>query len=193
MNLRASLVGGRSEGFSFISRITHDANGEQDTEILYKDFTSMYPSVMFEEEMSVGHPEVIMKPPWIPGTRTFPYRGYAHVKVLPPPKGSLPFGLLPYRVEQKKPKSQVLAFPLCGACCRAFADPPCEHSEEERTFEGMFTTIELQFAMDHGYQVLEVFEVYHWTTWSRHFYRDFMAKLVADKTMASGDPETLAG
>ena len=56
-------------------------------------------------------------------------------------------------------------FPLCRSCAEK-TDPHmrCTHlQEEDRSFTGTWVTIELFEALDRGYKLLDVYEVWHFS------------------------------
>ena len=51
-------------------------------------------------------------------------------------------------------------FPLCRTCAVNLQETPCEHNEEER-MSGTWCSIEIQKALDIGYRVVRMVEVWH--------------------------------
>lgn len=82
-----------------------------------------------------------------------PYFGLIKMKILPP--RDLFHPLLPYRSREKK-----LCFPLCRSCCDTQPDGDCAHTEDERALEGTWVTMEVDKALELGYKVLHVDEVW---------------------------------
>lgn len=82
------------------------------------------------------------------------YFGLCQAVVLP--NANLPLGLLPLH------HNSTLIFPLCAACidCKQLF---CTHSDAERALKSVWTTVELSFALEHGYRLLDVFEVRFFT------------------------------
>lgn len=81
------------------------------------------------------------------------YEGLAFAKVLPPTRLLLP--VLPYNHDGK------LTFPLCRTCLISQNSSDCVHSIEERCLVDTWLTIELQKAIELGYQLLDIYEVWH--------------------------------
>ena len=52
-------------------------------------------------------------------------------------------------------------FPLCRTCTDTRQQTPCCHSEDERALHGTWVTIEVQKAIELGYIVKDVKEVWH--------------------------------
>ncbi len=199
---RDSLYGGRTETFVLsFERSDFLPEGQVNDATLYPklqyvDFTSLYPSVQKQEVFPLGHPIVV--------TEGFDlslksYFGVALAKVLPP--RDLLFPVLPSRHGGK------LIFALCRTCAErgssaAVPEPgllKCSCSDEERAFTGTWATPELMLAQDMGYEILQVFEVYHYPSTTGNTidpftggavdlfgaYVDLMLKI---KTEASGYP-----
>ena len=199
---RDSLYGGRTETFVLgFERSDHvpvelvnDANVYP--KLQYVDFTSLYPSVQKQEVFPLGHPQVI--------TEGFDltlqsYFGVAKVKVLPPK--DILFPVLPSRHSGK------LIFALCRSCAEkgsaaSVPDPclmRCECPDDQRALTGTWATPEVMLAVEMGYEILEVFEVYHYQSSTANTtdpftgkpvnlfgeYVDLMLKI---KTEASGYP-----
>lgn len=146
----------------------------------------------------LGHPRVytreeLRQPPTppFPWTRVAhnPFRGLLKVRVLPP--RGLRLTLLPYRTRDGR-----LTFPLCAACaeeCRVNAE--CQHVVcwRKRSWVAAFTHSELNAALDLGYTVTEVFEVWHYQRWSGergepHLYRSYMDEVLRWKWESDGWP-----
>ena len=110
----------------------------------------MYPFVNKTARYPIGHPEIV--------TKDFDtidnYFGLAKARVLPP--NNLLHPILPRRSAGK------LKFALCAKCADTQQLQPCRHNLLERSFIGTWTTIELQAAVQHGYEILQIFEVWHY-------------------------------
>lgn len=81
-------------------------------------------------------------------------------KTLPPRKLYHP--VLPYRSGEK------LLFPLCRRCADAQYQGRCHCTVEERSIVGTWCTPELETAIQKGYRILTVYEVYHWAETTRY-------------------------
>jgi hypothetical protein len=124
----------------------------------YIDFTSLYPWAQKYCAYPVGHPVYI--------TENFgplkDYFGLIKCKILPPRKLFDP--VLPARYTDK------LIFTLCHACAEEriskrdeIESPTCNHSREERALVGTWCTLEVQEAVERGYEIIEMHEVWHFT------------------------------
>ena len=138
MKERDMFYGGRTEVFSpYI-------NGDffPDDDLQYHDVCSLYPYVCAFKTLPTGNPEHICgqrieKDRILDLCHPSPYFGYVRARVTPHPKCLI--GLLPYRCAD----SGRLEFPL-------------------RPMTGSWGTEELRIAIENGYTVNEIYEVYHW-------------------------------
>ena len=123
----------------------------QDGEKIYHiDICSLYPYINKYGEYPIGHPEIIVSN--FDDIRN--YFGFVKCIVSCPDRDDFP--VLPVTINKK------LVFPLCWSCARDKQKTHCEHQWNARYLEGTWTTAELHYALDHGYQVIEVQEVWHW-------------------------------
>ena len=81
------------------------------------------------------------------------YFGLIKCTVLPP--CGLFHPVLPYRTQGK------LMFPLCTACADTCNQASCSHSECERAIQGTWCSVELEKALEKGYHILQMHEVWH--------------------------------
>ena len=153
--------------------------------IFYVDVTSLYPWVNKTCEYPLGHPEILTQVT----VEEFPqYFGLAKVSILPPPELFHP--VLPVRCGEK------LTFPLCAACVREEQKKPllkrkatCYHSREERVLVGTWCTPEIKEAMERGYELLEVHEVWDFEKGEGGLFADYVDAWLQIKTEASGWPK----
>ena len=143
----------------------------------YVDFTSLYPWCNKSTETVVGHPVII--------TENFDdissYFGLIKCTVLPP-RGLL-HPVLPYRTQNK------LMFPLCKICADTLNKAPCTHSEQERTILGTWCHVELLKAIEKGYQILKIYEIWHFPTHTDELFKDYVNTFLKIKQEASGYPK----
>lgn len=86
--------------------------------------------------------------------------GILKVTVLPPRSG-LFFPILPLRLDNGR-----LVFPLCRSCAEEEdhdAEEECSHEDSERAWTATFVSPELRLAVEHGYVVTEVYEIWNFT------------------------------
>ena len=141
------------------------------------DFTSLYPWCNKSTEAVVGHPQII--------TENFDdissYFGLIKCTVLPP-RGLL-HPVLPYRTQNK------LMFPLCKTCADTLNKTPCTHSEQERSILGTWCHVELMKAIEKGYQILKIHEVWHFPNHTDELFKEYVNTFLKIKQEASGYPK----
>lgn len=179
INLREAFYGGRTNA----CRLYHDA---QDDEVIrYLDFTSLYPYTNKYCKYPVGHPEIIVKD----FQDLSSYFGIAKVRILPPK--TLYHPVLPLVSKGK------LKFPLCATCAENETQGPCKCSDRDRSFVGTWCTPELMMAVKKGYQIVKIYQVFHWRNTSQYdpkrkdggLFTDFINKFLKIKQESSGWPE----
>ena len=143
----------------------------------YVDFTSLYPWCNKSTKMIVGYPEII--------TENFrdisTYFGLVKCTVLPP--RGLFHPVLPYRTPGK------LTFPLCKACVDTTNKTTCTHSDAERAILGTWCHVELLKALEKGYQILRLHEVWHFPKQSDELFKEYVDTFLKIKQEASGYPK----
>jgi hypothetical protein len=161
---REMFKGGRTEVFSPFC----NADQYPEDDIRYFDVCSLYPFVCAFTELPTGHPEHLCgadidRARLLDGSREDRYAGFVRCRVIPNREDRI--GLLPCH----DPKSGRLEFPL-----------------DEMT--GSWGTEELRLAYENGYQVQEVFEVYHWSKEERSdtFMRGYVSFFLRMKQEAEG-------
>ena len=177
LNPRESFFGGRTNS----CRLYYEA--KPDEIIRYADFTSLYPYTNKYCRYPTKHPVIITKDFGsideyfgIAKVTTFPHMlkqcvvliwntfscifYVLQVKILPPKQLYHP--VLPYQSNGK------LKFPLCAHCAAAENQGPCRCSDEDRCIVGTWCTPEIQKAVECGYTVKKIYEVYHWETSSQY-------------------------
>ena len=145
--------------------------------IKYVDFTSLYPGVNKTQYYPLNHPVII--------TEQFKelehYFGLMKCDVVPPL--GLFHPVLPYRSNGK------LVFSLCRTCVETMQQQRCEHSIEERKLRGAWVTEELKKAVELGYEIVKVHEVWHFPERSNELFRGYIDCFLKLKQEASGFPE----
>ena len=158
------------------------AEGE---EIDYYDYTSLYPYVNKNGEYPLKHPKIILQPGH---TDISCYFGIAQCTVLPPYELYHP--VLPLRQNDK------LTFPLCQSCVeeemtkqildRSFV---CNHNNKQRQILGTSCTPELEKAVEKGYQIIHIHEVWHFPETQTGLFANYVNTWMKIKEEASGWPE----
>lgn len=118
------------------------------------------------------------------------YLGIAQVDILPPERLFHP--VLPARAGGK------LTFPLCAACGEAELAKPwlersnlCSHTDLERMLRGTWATIELQKAVELGYKIVKLHEVWHFREEDRRvgLFADYVNTWLKIKQESAGWPD----
>ena len=176
---RDALFGGRTNA----TKLYHKCEGQE--KIAYKDVCSLYPCQLMFEEYFIGHPDIITENFKTINKTQKPYKGLIKCTVQPPRKLYHP--VLPHR------DSKTL-FPLCRTCAEEKERKMCKHSNEERQLTGTWTHPELYKAVDLGYVVTKIYEVYHWKKWEKFNGKDgglfsqYIQTFMQVKQEASGWP-----
>ena len=145
LDVRDSFFGGRCQVF----KLYHAARTCE--KMHYLDFTSLYPSQLKQKRYPVGLPTVIRHD----FDKIENYFGFVKCRVLAPKKLLHP--VLPVRIAGR------LFFTLCTKCATERLVGDCVCTTAERVIEGCFCSVELQKAVDVGYEILEFIEVQHFT------------------------------
>lgn len=97
--------------------------------------------------------------------------------------------VLPYRHESK------LLFPLCKTCAQHGVkqhfqerSTQCHHSTEERALIGTWTTKELEQAINKGYIITYIYEVWHFKEQTNQLFQPYIKTFMKIKQEASGWP-----
>ena len=148
---RDAFFGGRTGATTLYAKTA------EEEEISYVDFTSLYPSINKYGTYPVGFPQIIYRPE---NQNIGDYFGLAQVDNLAPERLFHP--ILPVRAGGK------LTFPLCRFCVEEEIANPllersnmCGHTREQRMLKGTWCTPELLKAVEKGYEILKIHEVWH--------------------------------
>ena len=176
---REAFCGGRTNAVKLYHHITP---GQK---IHYIDVTSLYPWVNKKCVYPKGHPTFISQPGH---TNIHQYFGLIQCQVLPPRELYHP--VLPYRHDDK------LLFPLCARCAEEEMAKPlldrsyhCPHTDEERTLTSTWCSPELEKAVELGYQVQYIYEVWHFPETCQGLFKDYVNTWLKIKQEASGWPK----
>ncbi len=176
---RGAFYGGSTEAYNLYKEASVDED------IDYYDVTSLYPWVNKTGKIPLGHPEII--------TESFrdldQYEGLVKCKVLPPK--SLFHPVLPSKTIGK------LLFHLCKMCAENQQQTPCTHTENERAFVGTWVTDEVKKAVQMGYKVLTLYEVWQFDHISQYdpdtmtggLFTEYVNTFLKLKQEASGWPD----
>ena len=150
---RDAFFGGRTNA----ATLHHKVDESIGEEIRYVDVTSLYPSVNKYDEYPIGHPTILTHPE---DQDISHYFCLAKVDLLAP--RGLYHPVLPHRSCGK------LTFPLCLTCVKEEMPKPllqrshhCHHDDTDRILRGTWCTPELMEAVEQGYKVVKIHEVWH--------------------------------
>ena len=176
LNPRDGFCGGRINAIKLYHRVTNDQKVH---------YTSLYPWVNKTCVYPKGHPVFISQPGHTDIRRYF---GIVQCQVLAPYELYHP--VLPHRHGGK------LTFPLCGACVEEeMAKPPlersyqCAHSDDQRILTGTWCTPELKKAVELGYEIQYIHEVWHFPQVQEGLFKDYVNTWLKIKQEASGWPD----
>lgn len=144
LNPRHALFGGRTNALRLHYQV------KDDEQIHYVDFTSLYPYVQKYCGYPVGHPIIIQDN----FDHVSNYFGIIKCKIVPPRKLYIP--VLPAKIRNK------LVFTLCRTCAEKEIEK-CNHDDDnDRALVGTWISIEVNKAVELGYRVEHIYEVWHW-------------------------------
>ena len=178
LNLRDAFAGGRTNAIKL-----HHAVADNE-KIHYVDYTSLYPWVNKTQRYPVGHPEFISNP----GTTDITgYFGFIQCKI------TAPYGL--YHPVLPCKEGGKLTFPLYAACAREQLAKPmlersavCTHSEQQRTITGTWCTPEVEKAVELGYVIQHIYEVWHFKESREGLFAEYVNTWLKVKQETSGWP-----
>lgn len=175
LNLRLAMQGGRCD-----SHVTN-AKSDEKNKIVFYDYISLYPKIMLDCELPVGPPIVKRNgfPP-VPST-SFPFKGLAHLRILPPT--DLRHPLLAVKMHNS------LIFPVCRTCSQKKLKTKCTHSDEERSITGTWVHFEIIKALSLNYVILEYYEIWIYDKWSTTLFAKYIKTFYKVKTASSGWPK----
>ena len=178
---RDAFYGGRTGAVSLY------AKAKEGESIKYCDVTSLYPWVNKYKEYPVRFPLIYTNPS---DKEIDHYFGLAQVDILAPQHLFHP--VLPDQAGGK------LTFPLCSACVREEQQKPWlertnlfPHTDQERMLRGTWATSELQKAVELGYRIVKIHEVWHFQEEDRRvgLFADYVNTWLKIKQESAGWPD----
>jgi len=149
LRTRDVLYGGRTETM----RLHYKANDNDET-IQYVDVMSLYPYICKYFKFPVGHPVIHMGDACRDTEACLRIECLIKYSIVPPDKLYHP--VLPLRCNNK------LKFCLCRTCADT-SSAECTHSEDEDpALTGTWILDEVRLAVEKGYRILEIYEVYEY-------------------------------
>jgi hypothetical protein len=177
LKIRDSFFGGRVSPVSLLHEATDDEL------IKFYDVTSLYSYVNVNTKYPTCHPDIITEQSKMDYTLKT-YYGLVKLKVVPPRKLFIP--VLPVRCNGK------LKFPLCSQCARLESVEPCVCTDGDRAIVGTWTTEEVKVAVQHGYKIVKIYEIYHYPQTTHdigcNIFQDYVKMFLKVKQEASGYP-----
>jgi hypothetical protein len=110
--------------------------------------------------------------------------GLAHAKIVAPITLAHPF--LPHKICLSSGEERSI-LSLCHKCTIDTSSEPCKHSEDQRSFTSVYTTLDLAYAVKIGYQILEFYEIWRFKSSSR-VLAGISTVLFSQKVKASNPP-----
>ena len=173
----------------------------------YINYCSLYPHVLKYENYPKGHPVHIngnftstissftcsTKPCPILGTENcngmhlkLNYFSLIKAKILPPCGLLLP--VLPIKINNK------LMFPLCRTCAMNESQGACKCPNKDRVLMHMWSTLEINLAINMGYILIEIYEVLNWSenaSNEQRLFSNYINMFLQMKTHVSGYPSNV--
>ncbi len=182
LNPRNGFYGGRTNATQLYRKCRF---GEK---IKYVDVCSLYPFICKYGEFPVGHPSIITENFKEMSATERPYSGMVQCRILAPQ--NLYHPVLPYRNGDK------LTFPLCKECADTKYQGQCRHGDRERELVGTWTTVEVYKALEMGYKLTKLYEVWHYKEWMKYdgddkksgMFTEYIDSFFKLKLQASGFP-----
>jgi len=163
---------------------------------LFYSLFSLYPFTNFTTNYPVGIPKVHIvnkRINWTqPDDLLFPL-SIIKAFVIPPKQCKVP--VLPMKLD----KDDRLLFPLCSKCCKEYPkgavneEYSCQHSDEERGWVSMCTSIEAAEALAAGYCFTELYRVLEYERSDDQLFRSYVREFLTEKFHASGFDSTIKG
>ena len=182
LNPRDAFYGGRTGACKLYQK------AGENQKIKYQDYVSLYPSVLFKYDYPIGRPEIITQPD---DQDISSYFGIAKVTVKAPK--SLLHPVLPIRCNNK------LLFSLCYSCAEHntrdinededHVITQCKHSDADREWIGTYATCELEKAVEKGYVIKRIHQVWHFGSRSNDLFKGYVSSFLRYKQEASGYPK----
>ena len=173
LNPRDALFGGRTSPTRLYFESKHPSEKAR-----YYDYTSLYPHVQKKFRYPIKHPTITRGIEKCSNLNINKIFGLIKCKVLPP-KNML-FPVLPVRLEK-------LTFALCARCAKEQCKK-CTHNDEQRALYGTWTSVEIHKALEHGYKILVIYEVYHYPH-SKKIFDSYVDTFMKLKQESSGVPK----
>ena len=174
LNPRVAFFGGRTN----VTKLKYEFKDNEKG--CYVDFVSLYPTVQYFKTYPVGHPTKILNP------ISYDSKWFGFIKCKIDPPRNLYHPVLPVRTMCGK--SEKLLFPLCRTCAEQQQQTQCKHTEEERAITGTWCTNEIKKAIEKGYRITKIYEVWHFEKTADTLFRDYVKEFMRIKMENSKPP-----
>ena len=171
LNPRDSFYGGRTNSTKLLYKFKENECGR------YVDFCSLYPTVQYYQKYPIGHPTKIHNPKKYDKV----WYGLIRCKVVPTRKLYHP--VLPQKI--KVDSYEKLIFTLCKTCAETRNQNKCKHTDTQRSFIGTWTTDEVSKALDKGYKILRIYEVWHFAKSTDTLFKGYIRRFMKIKLESS--------
>ncbi|XP_055390586.1 uncharacterized protein LOC129619368 [Condylostylus longicornis] len=182
LNPRDAFYGGRT------GNVYNYYKCKEEGKIKYIDICSLYPWVCKYGKFPIGHPQIYVGESICSALKLNNMDGILKCKILPPTNLLHPVLLLK--------QNNKLMFSLCRSCSEEkWLKECCPHSDEERALIGTWVIDEVVKAIQKGYKMLEIYEVWEYQTTkydknmdTQGLFTNMMNKFIKIKQEASGWP-----
>ena len=174
LNPRDAFFGGRTN----VTKLKYDFKDNEKGR--YVDFVSLYPTVQYFKTYPVGYPTKILNP------ITYDSKWFGFIKCKVDPPDNLYHPVLPVRTHCGK--SEKLLFPLCRTCAEQQQQTQCDHNVDERSITGTWCTNEINKAIEKGYRITRIYEVWHFEKTTDTLFRDYVKEFMRIKMENSKPP-----
>lgn len=106
--------------------------------------------------------------------------------ILPPQ--DLYHPVIPVRLPVSK-NGHKLMFTLCSQCAMEQNLTECKHTDEQRMLKGTWATPEIYYAVEKGYKIVKIHEVWHYPDRVTGLFKNYIDAFLKIKQQASGWPE----
>ena len=171
LNPRDAFYGGRTNATKLLYKFKDNECGR------YVDFCSLYPTVQYYQKYPISHPVKIHNPEKYCKS----WYGLIKCKVVPPRKLYHP--VLPQRI--KVDSYEKLVFTLCKTCAETRNQNKCKHNDNQRSFIGTWTTDEVSKAIEKGYKIITIYEVWHFAKSTDTLFKGYIRRFMKIKLESS--------
>lgn len=89
----------------------------------------------------------------------------------------------------EKRGEEKLKFTLCRTCAEMEEQGFCLHADEDRWLDGTWFSEEIRLALEMGYEIIRIREIYHWSVVKKDVFKPYIKTWLKIKIEASGWPK----